>query len=383
MFHALGLDNPHIELDNDLVECFSRLKGQRAIICPNHPSTNDAIVLFALSALLSERFAFLAGRDIFGKAGSFQEHWLQKIGCYSVSRGTADVHAFNESRHILQENKCKLVIFPEGEISHNNAVLRRFHSGPELIAISTLHELRSAGNFEPVYLQPVALRYKFRSSKIHERLLHALREIEEKSGLSTSLNESLSGRLRSIYNKMIDKLPSDRMDGGFSRLCKERIARVEEKLKKDHSSEQNLVRRVHLLMNDVAELRNIGPKETLLAEKSYVELKRIIPFLGIAEENFEHEFSNEELADLLRPLLDEFQISTKIPMPDAVEIAGAETINVADFLPETSIERKDKLHGLCALLRSRIEDRLEQMVQKKAPGEESKFGYAGKICPHL
>lgn len=359
--HALGLAYPHIQIRDELHAQFARLKGQRTIICPNHPSPQDALVLFALSALFDERFAFLAARDVFGKSGSFQEKWLQMLGCYSVSRGTADVQAFKESCRILKENKNKLVIFPEGEISYYNATLRRFHSGPELIALSTLHELKNKGNNDPVYLLPVALRYKFSSSAINDQLSAALESIEKKLASKSADDESFASRLHRIYSELIASSPASSMNGSFAHLCESRIANVEKVMQKDHSAEKNPIRRIHLLMNEVAELRNSGPKENLLAEKCYRELKKIIPFLGIAETNFDHEFSTEELADLLRPLLDEFQTGIRIPYPDTVEISACEPVCVAAFLPESSQERKEKLEGLTAILKSNLEDRLAQM----------------------
>src|SRR6188474_919543 len=71
-------------------EDFARLtalRESRALLCPNHPTETDPIVVFWLARMLGQPFNYLATRETLdGPRGRL----LNQIGVYSVIRGFPD-----------------------------------------------------------------------------------------------------------------------------------------------------------------------------------------------------------------------------------------------------------------------------------------------------
>lgn len=133
------------------------LRPHRALICPNHPTETDPIVLFWLAKLYRQPFTYLATRETLdGPRG-----WLlNRIGVYSVIRGFPDRESLRMSRRLLAEQDRKVVIFPEGQIYERNDQLLTFHTGVAQIGFWALDDLQKAGREPFLPLVPVAIRYR-------------------------------------------------------------------------------------------------------------------------------------------------------------------------------------------------------------------------------
>ena len=75
----------------------------------------------------------------------------------------------------------KIVIFPEGEISHQNEFLSDFENGSELIALSALEELKRLKLSRSIFIVPLALQYKY-AHDISPDLEAALEQVEIAQG---------------------------------------------------------------------------------------------------------------------------------------------------------------------------------------------------------
>jgi 1-acyl-sn-glycerol-3-phosphate acyltransferase len=182
----------------------TRLSTNRVILCPNHASIMDTDIAFLLTTLLNDQLYYLCAREIF--RGTFaNRHLLQMAGCYSVRRGTLDSNSFATSIKILKDGRHKLVIFPEGEICGRNDVLLPFKSGPAHIALSAVQQMRKEQSEQPIYLAPIALRYKY--PKITAKfLMRSMRQIETSLGIEADLEQSLQARLGKASKVILDVL---------------------------------------------------------------------------------------------------------------------------------------------------------------------------------
>ena len=117
LYMKLTLGDTTIKIEKGALERFHKLKGRRAMICPNHSNRHDPQVMFSFSREAEEYFNFVAAREVFEYDHGVNGWWLQHAGCYSVVRGAADRESFKTTRRLLVEGKKKLVLFPEGEIS--------------------------------------------------------------------------------------------------------------------------------------------------------------------------------------------------------------------------------------------------------------------------
>jgi 1-acyl-sn-glycerol-3-phosphate acyltransferase len=137
------------------------LAQQRVAIFPNHPTGTDPAILFHLAKTVRQPFSFLAAREAFDMYWGFWGWLLQRNGAYSIIRGTADRAAFKMTRQLLAQPAAKLVVFPEGETYSQNDSLLPFHGGITQLLFWALDDLREAGVDEPLYVLPVALKYRF------------------------------------------------------------------------------------------------------------------------------------------------------------------------------------------------------------------------------
>ena len=122
----------HVDIDSESIEKLKSTDGYPTILVPNHPSRADPHVLFALSNRCGERFRYMCARETFDRkiAGlNLRGFFMTRLGAYSVIRGAVDRDAFRMTRETLAKEARKLVIFGEGEISHQNETIMPFESG--------------------------------------------------------------------------------------------------------------------------------------------------------------------------------------------------------------------------------------------------------------
>ena len=109
------------------------LKKGKAIICPNHTSNMDIVVLLANTF---EKKYVLAKKELF--KNKFLGFFIKMFGGISVDRDNYDVGAIKKSLKVLNKNK-KLVIFPEGTRNKNKDIstMNPLKTGTALLAIKT------------------------------------------------------------------------------------------------------------------------------------------------------------------------------------------------------------------------------------------------------
>jgi hypothetical protein len=98
-------------------------------------------------------FHFLTAWQVFAMSNRFQQWVMQKHGCYSIDRESADLGAFKRSVEILRTDPCPLAIFPEGDIYHTNDRVMPFREGAAAIALSAAKRAE-----RPIVAIPAAIR---------------------------------------------------------------------------------------------------------------------------------------------------------------------------------------------------------------------------------
>lgn len=193
--------------DTDIAR-LQALRGERLLLTPNHPTNADPALLFALGKAANIPFHYLACRETFDNLGGLWGRIIQKLGAYSVVRGTADRESFRATRQILASPGGKVVIFPEGEVYSQNDTLLPFQSGVAQMAFWALEDLHKAGDSAAnVSLLPVAVRYTF-VEDMTLKIDDALAGLEETLGLQAG-NLDAYARLRHIGIAMLETLEDE------------------------------------------------------------------------------------------------------------------------------------------------------------------------------
>ena len=131
LINRLYLKGVTLDVDAESIARLRMTEGHPTVLAPNHAAHADPAVMFFLSKRLSQQYYYLTARETFGKGrfGGLQSLLLQRLGAYSIVRGTADRNAFRTTRELLSASNASLVIFAEGEISRQNDTVMRFERG--------------------------------------------------------------------------------------------------------------------------------------------------------------------------------------------------------------------------------------------------------------
>ena len=152
-----------LDVDAESIARLQAIRGHSAVLAPNHPAHEDPAVMFLLSKRLSQPFYYMAAREVFdkGRFGAVRCKLLQRVGVYSVVRGTVDRDAFRTTRKLLSEGGWPIVIFGEGEISRQNDTVMRFERGIVQICFWALDDMVKAEVDKPLHVVPVGIKYQY------------------------------------------------------------------------------------------------------------------------------------------------------------------------------------------------------------------------------
>lgn len=127
--------------------------GAGILITPNHSFHYDSYVLGHAAQQIGRPFHFLTAWQVFAMSTPFQQWVMQKHGCFSIDRESADLGAFKRSVEILRTHSCPLAIFPEGDIYHTNERVMPFREGAAAIALAAAKRAN-----RPIVAIPTAIR---------------------------------------------------------------------------------------------------------------------------------------------------------------------------------------------------------------------------------
>ncbi|MDJ0649674.1 MAG: 1-acyl-sn-glycerol-3-phosphate acyltransferase [Xenococcaceae cyanobacterium MO_188.B19] len=193
-------------VDSESLEKIKSLNSQNFLITPNHPTFQDPIVIFALSAKLGKQFYYLAAYELFQGLLAW---FLQRIGVYSLRRGLADRPSMKETLAILSDPQCSLVVFPEGGCSFQNDTVMPFRVGCLQMAFQALTQTAKQNKPLPdLYLVPVSIKYKY-TQNMDSAIAITLKELEEALNLIPQTNSTPYQRLRLIAEQVMGKIEQD------------------------------------------------------------------------------------------------------------------------------------------------------------------------------
>lgn len=124
------------------VEGLDRLPCNGVLLCPNHSSNWDPI-LVALRLPVNYRLHIMAKKELF--CNKVFDWVLRKLGAFPVDRGEGDIEAVKTALKAIKSGD-NLLIFPEGtRVEHEGALPAK--GGVAVIGI------RSGAQFVPVYVE--------------------------------------------------------------------------------------------------------------------------------------------------------------------------------------------------------------------------------------
>jgi 1-acyl-sn-glycerol-3-phosphate acyltransferase len=131
------------------------------LIAPNHAHYSDPQVIFELARRAGRRLIYMTTREAFDRWGGLAGWFLQRLGAFSVSRGGTNEEAKWFAQAVLVNGTYDLAMFPEGEIYLLNDVVMPLKPGVARLALEAANEGARKGRSRPVFIVPVAIKYRF------------------------------------------------------------------------------------------------------------------------------------------------------------------------------------------------------------------------------
>lgn len=397
----LGLNDTTVRVSPEALARFQKLKGKRALICPNHSYRHDPQVMFSFSKLAGEDFNFIAAREVFDWEHGLNGWWLQHMGCYSVVRGAVDRESFKTTRELLSSGKKKLVLFPEGEISRQNDTLLPLESGAAQLSFWALQDIKKASPNETIYIVPMALKYTY-PYDIGSGIRNSLGLLEQKLGLSASeidakdqlakqideASDSVRDRLRRVAEKLLQILekeyrqqPPDgsTMNDRVDKLRRAILQKVAKQLDVELAAGQRELEHVRVLRNTLDDYiyadngkseyeKEIHETNAANIKSCYKDLDRAVNFIAIYDGYVSEHMTQERYSHVLDRL--EWEVFGKAPGPRGarrVLIDVGEPINLDDYAEAYKAKKKEAVARVTDDIFSQISSMLSKLEEQRKP----------------
>lgn len=375
-----------LKVVGDGLERFHKLKGKRAVICPNHSHRHDPEIMHAFSAKVGEHFNFIAAREVFDWNDGINGWFLQRMGVYSVVRGAVDRESFKTTKRILVEGKKKLVLFPEGEISRQNDLLLPLEAGAAQLAFMALDELHKTKPDESIYIVPVSLKYTYKQD-LKGKIAALLTKIEDRIGLDGSKEESLYKRFRNAAEVVLKTLedeynskPSagsslnERMD-----LVKDRALEAMAEVLNINLPKARHLDQVRVLRNAMDDFiygdhddlpsyqRKIYEEKAEKIRHFYRDLDRVVSFIAIYDGYLTPPVSQERMLSVLELLETEIFGESKVKGPRLVLIGIGEPIDLLEYYSAYKSSKKQVIEQISADLTKQLYGMLMEIEKHREP----------------
>ncbi len=385
LYKKYGMSDTEIKVKAGALERFQTLKGQRALVCPNHSNRHDPQAMFFFGQAAKETFNYVAAREVFDWDHGFNGWWLQHIGAYSVVRGAPDRESFKMTKKILSEGKQKLVLFPEGEISRQNDTLLPLETGAAQLSFWALDELDKQGLGEHLFIVPIALKYTY-TGDITPSLTDTLTRLETKMSVARPSGSKLYPRLMAVAEKLISSLESEydqrpAKDATLSdRITALRLAilsRMSNYLNVELPHSDRTLDSVRILRNKIddfvyedeqglSEYERERHEEKAAAIKSfYKDLDRVVNFVSIYDGYIRSHMTQERFADVLERIEHEVLGETKVKGPRCILIDVGNPIDLRNYQSEYKTNKKAALQKITEDLSTQMNSMLETMEHER------------------
>lgn len=379
------LNGAELKVVGDGLERFNKLKGKRTVVCPNHSYRHDPEVMFGLADMADEEFNFIAAREVFDWHNGLNGWFLQQLGCYSVVRGAVDRESFKTTKRIIVENKKKLVLFPEGEISRQNDVLLPLETGAVQLSFWALDDLQKIAPTEPVFIQPVALKYTYKND-ITEHLSWCMMKVERRLGIHEDGETSLYKRVRrasEVVLKTLEKeygcktTDQDTLNERMNRVKTEALRTMAEFLDVELPPKGSHLDWVRVLRNtmddfiygDTEDLppyqRKIWEEKAAKVKRFYRDLDRVVAFIAIYDGYLTPPTTQERLANVVELFEVEVFGEVSVKGPRLIYINIGEPINLLDKYAEYKKHKKPVIEEVTLSLTQQLSGMLDKIDKSR------------------
>ncbi|MCC7479331.1 1-acyl-sn-glycerol-3-phosphate acyltransferase [bacterium] len=379
-----------VEVEAESLELIRGLRGQRAVLTPNHPSW-EPLVLFDLSRQLDMEFNYLCAKEVFLEPPALIRPWfLQSMGAYSVARGTMDREALKMTRELLVRGERFLVLFPEGEVCWQNDVLLPFQQGAAQMAFWALDDLakqQGADKLPPLYFIPLAVKY-FYGKDMSAEIEASLARLERQLGISRTDAQQARPQLDARYARLmaigecvvagnekrygLKPAADSGIEARIAALREKILGRIADSLGVRQNPAEPLRDRIRALFNAIDNVITAGSEEGGYAgrlsqaqqdeaERLTHELWRVMHFIAVQGDYVGRLPSPERYLDTLGRLELEVFRRQRLWGPRVARVKAGSLLDLRDYYAQYCSDKRGALAALTAELEQRVKAALDSL----------------------
>lgn len=349
-----------IEIDPESLERLRARKGQRCLILPNHPSEWDPCVIFDIGRQLDENFFFVAAREVFDYSYGIRGWFFQRLGVYSLVRGSNDRGSFKTSMEILSQNRGRLVIFVEGEISNQNESLLPLESGVVQLAFMALNDAykdcsKDLSKLPSLHVCPVSIRYVYDERGLEQAIEKAILNLEEATGLKSN-GVSRFERLRALAGSVLNgaagqfgyELNADLpLAENVTALADFMLTKLEQIVNLPPDAELTYLDRIRRIRNLVDRIlgqslteettdyeKRLFEHQKSVLKNFYLDLERVVNFVAIYDGYLNPDMSADRYVEMIRRLEKEVFGAYQLAHPRKGIVRVAEPVDLKDHFED-------------------------------------------------
>jgi 1-acyl-sn-glycerol-3-phosphate acyltransferase len=386
-----------VEVNEEDLRRLKELKGQRVVLTPSHSGGEEPYIIFHLSKLLNDEFNYLAAKEAFEQAppvfrflqflGVYS--WLcQRVGIYSIVRGTPDRDSFRTTRRLLVEGRRWLVIFPEGESCGLSDAVMPFQQGAAQLAFWAYEDLAGTGEPHPIYFVPIAIKYVYMKDMGSE-IDRSLVSLEDRLSLKPSPQTTLYNRLHRVGEEVLGIIEKEynvqpvkgaAFDERIQNMKELIVSRVETALGISPRFDKSLLKRIRDLFNTIDHIVYSEPEgpeyEQQLhrqrqekARELYNDLWRVLYFVALHDGYVRETLSAERFLDVLGRLEREVFGRIRCWGPRKAIVKIGEPLNLANYYHHYKADKRGALKNVPIELESSVRQMLTELSRLTKPIE--------------
>ena len=372
-----------LHVSEDDLEKLRKLKGKRCLVTPSHSGGFEPHIIMYLSKLLGDDYNYMAAMEVF--AQSAINGWiLQRLGVYSIIRGTADRPSFQRTKKLLVAGKRWLVIFPEGQSVWQNSTVIPFQQGVLQLAFKTYEGIAKNENGASLFCIPVAIKYVYLQD-MHDEIDASLMRLESRL-FTTEPPEARSRyeRLRRVAEAVLvanekkhNVTPAEGsgMNDRIQNLKQCVVSHLEEQLFLTPPEGRELLDRIRDLFNtvdriayeerDVSGLSAYEQKLALERQQAvrnlYDDLWRVLQFVAIYDGYVSESMTVERFMDVLCLVEMEVLSQRRIWGPRKARVQVGDPIDLKDHRSSYTKDKRGAVRDVTLALESSVRQMLEAL----------------------
>lgn len=385
-----------IEIGDDDLEKLRALRSKRCLLMPSHSGGFEPHIILYLSKLLGDDYNYLAAMEAFEKSPIIG--WImQRIGAYSIIRGTTDRPSFQMTKQLLVDAKRWLVIFPEGQTVWQNDTVIPFQQGVVQLAFKAYEAAVKQDESASLFCVPISIKYAYLKDMRSHRDA-SLERLESRLFPSDSMapempNERLRriGKAVLIANEKSHNVKPDE-DASFDdrlQMMKETIIRrIERKLELTPRAGQSLLDRTHALFNAVDRIvyeepqaseyeQKLANERQQAARDLYDDLWRVLQLVAIYDGYVRELMTVERFMDVLGLLEMEVLGERRIWGPRKAMVRVGDCVDLRDHFSTYKADKRGVIQQVTLAVESQVRQMLSTLADSAKRASIESFNSQG------